>query len=95
MAASLARHYEAVALKLGPDGVLIATDGSCPRRFPAIAPVARDTTGAGDAFCAGFLAAWLSGAGLTSAALAASRAAAAAVAVLGGRPPVGAAQTPG
>jgi sugar/nucleoside kinase (ribokinase family) len=95
MAASLARHYGVVALKLGPDGVLIATDGSHPRRFPATASAVRDTTGAGDAFCAGFLAAWLSGAGLASATVAASRAAAAAVAGLGGRPPVQAARTPG
>ena len=95
MAASLARHYGVVALKLGPDGVLVATDGSHPRRFPAIASAVRDTTGAGDAFCAGFLAAWLSGAGLASAAVAASRAAAAAVAGLGGRPPVQATRTLG
>jgi sugar/nucleoside kinase (ribokinase family) len=87
MAARLARHYGVVALKLGPDGVLIATGGSDPRQFPALASVARDTTGAGDAFCAGFLAAWLSGSGLTSATMAASRAAASAVGVLGGRPP--------
>lgn len=90
MAASLARRYGSVALKLGPDGVLVATDGSYPRRFPAIATVVRDTTGAGDAFCAGFLAAWLSGAGHSSAAVAGSRAAAVAVATLGGRPPISA-----
>ena len=86
MAARLTRYYGVVVMKLGADGVLIATDGSTPRRFPAIASVVRDTTGAGDAFCAGFLAAWLGGAGLTSATAAASRTAATAVASLGGRP---------
>ncbi|HTU73978.1 MAG TPA: PfkB family carbohydrate kinase [Trebonia sp.] len=110
MAASLARCYGVVALKLGPDGGLVATRDSRPLRFPAVASVPRDTTGAGDAFCAGFLAAGLSGAGLsgaglsgaglsgaglTSAALAASRAAAAAVSLLGGRPPVPVAGSPG
>jgi sugar/nucleoside kinase (ribokinase family) len=86
MAASLARHYGAVALKLGPDGAVLATDGSQPRWFPATATAVRDTTGAGDAFCAGFLAAWLGGSGLVAATADASRAAAAAVAILGGRP---------
>jgi sugar/nucleoside kinase (ribokinase family) len=86
MAASLARHYGAVALKLGPDGALLATDGSPLRRFPAMAAAVRDTTGAGDAFCAGFLASWLGGGGLAAAMAAAASAAAAAVAILGGRP---------
>lgn len=87
MAAALAGHYEAVALKLGPDGVLLATDGERPRRLPAHPAVVRDTTGAGDAFCAGFIAAWLGGAGLVAAAAAGAASAAAAVAILGGRPP--------
>jgi sugar/nucleoside kinase (ribokinase family) len=90
MAASLARRYGMVALKLGPDGALLAKDGSSPRRFPAVAASARDATGAGDAFCAGFLAAWLGGAGPSSATVAASRVAAAAVAIRGGRPPASA-----
>lgn len=47
----------AVAVKLGPRGVLVwdrARGVSVP--VPALAVVARDPTGAGDAFCGGFLA---------------------------------------
>ena len=43
-------------------------------------------TGAGDAFCAGFLAAWLTGASLAAAAASGGRAAARAVSRFGGRP---------
>jgi ribokinase len=51
-----------VVVTLGPDGALW-TDGTHEVAAPAVAtgPVA-DTTGAGDAFTAGFLAAWLDGA---------------------------------
>jgi sugar/nucleoside kinase (ribokinase family) len=59
MAAMLTSHYGAVALKLGAEGALLATAGAEPRRFPARQATVRDTTGAGDAFCAGFIAAWL------------------------------------
>ncbi len=86
MASLLARHYGAVALKLGPAGVLLAVGGSPPELVPALAALVRDTTGAGDAFCAGFLAAWLGGGGLPMAAAAGASAAAAAVSGLGGRP---------
>jgi sugar/nucleoside kinase (ribokinase family) len=89
MAGSLCAHYGAVALKLGPDGVLLAATGGHltePERFPARPAVVRDTTGAGDAFCAGFLAAWLRGAEAADAARAGLHAAAIAVSVLGGRP---------
>jgi sugar/nucleoside kinase (ribokinase family) len=61
MAAFLTLHYGAVVLKLGADGALLATAGAEPQRFPARQATVRDTTGAGDAFCAGFLAAWLAG----------------------------------
>jgi sugar/nucleoside kinase (ribokinase family) len=57
----LARHYGAVVVKLGADGALLATAGADPEHFAAHPATVRDTTGAGDAFCAGFLAAWLSG----------------------------------
>jgi len=51
-----------VVVTLGPDGA-VWTDGAHEVAAPAVAgaPVA-DTTGAGDAFTAGFLAAWLDGA---------------------------------
>jgi len=86
MAARLARHYGVVAMKLGPAGALLATPGAEPEGFPAHPAVVRDTTGAGDAFCAGFLAAWLSGTTLAGAVKAGTRAAAEAVSLLGGRP---------
>jgi sugar/nucleoside kinase (ribokinase family) len=100
-AAFLARHYDAVVIKLGADGALLTTAGTGARRFPAHPAAVRDTTGAGDAFCAGFLATWLSGEGgpgqpvapdgqvrqsLLAAMDAGGRAAAIAVSGLGGRP---------
>jgi sugar/nucleoside kinase (ribokinase family) len=86
MAVRLARRYQAVAMKLGPEGALLATADAEPQRFPAPPAVVRDTTGAGDAFCAGFLAAWLSGSAYADAIRAGARTAAGAVSTLGGRP---------
>jgi sugar/nucleoside kinase (ribokinase family) len=85
-AAVLARNYGAVVLKLGADGAVLAVGDAPPVRIPAWPAAVRDTTGAGDAFCAGFLAAWLGGAPLAAAGAAAAKAAALAVAALGGRP---------
>lgn len=86
VAAKLAESFAVVALTLGPDGIVIATAGA-----PAIiVPVARleraGTIGVGDAFSAGFLAAWLTGEPCTSAANAGARLAARAIAIVGGRP---------
>ncbi len=54
-------YYSAVVLKLGPDGAVYAdTDGNHLRE-PAVPVGVEDTTGAGDAFSAGFLAAVLDG----------------------------------
>jgi sugar/nucleoside kinase (ribokinase family) len=87
LAVDLARHYGIVALKLGPDGAVIAAAREPELiRIKAVPVQVRDTTGAGDAFCAGFLAAWLTGAGLKAAAAAGASTASKAVAVLGGRP---------
>jgi len=85
-AAALAGNYGAVVVKLGADGAVLAVGDAAPVPIPARPAVARDTTGAGDAFCAGFLAAWLAGVPLTEAGTAAAKAAALAVAALGGRP---------
>jgi sugar/nucleoside kinase (ribokinase family) len=58
----LLAYYPGVVLKLGAEGALYAgADGERARVRAAPARVA-DTTGAGDALCAGFLAARLSGA---------------------------------
>ena len=59
--ARLARHFPVVALKCGGDGAMLAMQGeTLSRSTPAVDVV--DTTGAGDAFNAGFLHAWLDGA---------------------------------
>jgi len=84
---ALLEHYEAVALKLGPAGALVARSGGRRVRVPATAVPVVDTTGAGDAFSAGFLAGFLAGDGLDSCAAAAVAAAARAVARVGARPP--------
>lgn len=87
MAAVLTCYYRTVVVKLGADGALVASEGAEPERIAARSAVVRDTTGAGDAFCAGFLAAWLTGSPVTAAARAAAEAAAVAVSGIGGRPP--------
>jgi sugar/nucleoside kinase (ribokinase family) len=59
--ALLALGPRVVAIKLGPAGALaIAADGRTSR-VPAVPVEPVDTTGAGDSFDAGFLAAWLAG----------------------------------
>jgi sugar/nucleoside kinase (ribokinase family) len=50
-----------VAVKLGAAGALAAGPGGEIVRVPALPVKAVDTTGAGDSFDAGFLAAWLDG----------------------------------
>jgi sugar/nucleoside kinase (ribokinase family) len=81
----LAGHGLVAVVKLGPHGAL-AVDGSRTVRRAA-APVASiDSTGAGDAFAAGFLAAWRLDASLASAVESATRLAAQAVGRLGARP---------
>jgi sugar/nucleoside kinase (ribokinase family) len=54
-------YYSAAVLKLGPDGAVYADTGGTYLREPAVPVDVEDTTGAGDAFSAGFLAAWLDG----------------------------------
>jgi sugar/nucleoside kinase (ribokinase family) len=92
MASRLARHYDVVALKLGAAGCVLAVPGQVPVPIPAHPAQARDTTGAGDAFCGAFLSRWLAGgpdpstADLTGAAEFAARIAASVVTRFGARP---------
>jgi sugar/nucleoside kinase (ribokinase family) len=87
MAARLTRHYGAVVLKLGADGCVLATPGAAPIRIPAYPADARDTTGAGDAFCGAFLSRWLADPlDLAGAARFATRIAATVVTRFGARP---------
>ena len=78
-ARTLAQRYPVVTVKLGPDGALWASGDVLVHR-PAHPTTVVDTTGAGDAFAAGLLAAWLRSADLDpAAALDAGQALAAAV----------------
>ncbi len=85
VADSLASRFPVVVLTLGPDGVLVAA-GRERVRLPAVPVTVVDTTGAGDAFCAGFLRAWTESADASVAARAGLELAASAVGRLGARP---------
>jgi ribokinase len=82
----LAERFPEVVVKLGPDGALWS-DGGSELRVPA-EPLADviDSTGAGDAFAAGLLAARLAGAEPAEALAAGCRLAARAVVTAGARP---------
>ena len=84
----------AVVLKLGPDGALRVDRAGAVTRVPAEVADVVDTTGAGDAFDAGFLAARLSGSSPVEALAAGIRLAARAV-LEGGRPAAGTARPRG
>jgi sugar/nucleoside kinase (ribokinase family) len=86
VAERLLDHYPAVVLKLGAAGALYAGADGERVRLPAEPARVADTTGAGDALCAGFLAAWLSGAPPAAALRRGVELAARAVERLGGRP---------
>ncbi|MEU6630111.1 PfkB family carbohydrate kinase [Streptomyces parvus] len=88
-AAELSRWFPRVVVTLGARGAVVAAGGEVIGRVPGTAvrePV--DSTGAGDAFTGGFLAALLAGADEVTAAAEGCRAGAAAVTTVGGRPPV-------
>ncbi|MFI6895718.1 carbohydrate kinase family protein [Streptomyces sp. NPDC050256] len=88
-AAKLSLLVRQVAVTLGKGGALLATAGTVTARVPAEpVPAAVDSTGAGDAFTGGFLAARLAGADDASAVTAGCRAGAEAVTTVGGRPPL-------
>lgn len=61
IATVLTRHYPEVVLKLGPAGAIYAAADGSRTHMPAANERALDTTGAGDALSAGFLAARLAG----------------------------------
>ena len=82
--AEIAARIEAptLVLTLGADGVIVEGE----HLAAVTAPSAVDPTGAGDAFCAGFLARWVHDHDAVTAARAGTEVAARAVGVVGGRP---------
>ena len=82
----LTERYQTVAVKRGPLGAEVATSELLLKAVPPAVEVI-DTTGAGDAFLAGFLAARLGGAGLEHCLAEGVKAGAEATTRLGGRPP--------
>ena len=85
-ARALSFHYGQSVVKLGADGALWAEDGIA-HSVPTTPLRVVDTTGAGDAFAAGFLAARIGGIAPLLATRLAHTYAASAVTKLGGRPP--------
>jgi sugar/nucleoside kinase (ribokinase family) len=85
-ARALARRFDEVVVTLGPAGALW-TDGDAVLRAAAVSVDAVvDSTGAGDAFAAGFLSARVSGASTAEALAAGCRLGARAVVTPGARP---------
>jgi sugar/nucleoside kinase (ribokinase family) len=83
---NLLELYPAVVLKLGARGALYADAKGRRSRVSAEQVRVADTTGAGDALCAGFLSAWLAGAAPEEALRRGVGTAARAVEIVGGRP---------
>jgi len=86
IAQKLAKSFPVVALTLGSAGVIVASKSDFV--VLNVVPAATvDPTGAGDAFCAGFLAEWILSHDPRAAAAAGAKLAARAVGIVGGRPP--------
>ncbi|MGE5827282.1 MAG: carbohydrate kinase family protein [Micromonosporaceae bacterium] len=86
LAAELTAFARAVVVKLGAGGALWADATGVVARVPARPAAVVDPTGAGDAFAAGLLAAWLAGAAPSEALAAGTRLGALAVSQVGARP---------
>jgi len=87
VAAKLAETFETVVLTLGGEGVAVAS-GDEVTIVNAVTVDVVDPTGAGDAFCAGFLDEWVRTGDPVGAARAGTLVAALAVSVIGARPVV-------
>lgn len=84
--AALAEHYGRVVLKLGAAGALMGDRRGIIAAAAAPKVEVVDTTGAGDAFAAGFITAELGGANASAALAAGAAAGARAVTLVGGQP---------
>lgn len=82
----LVPNYGRVVIKLGGAGAVVGTAAGLRLSLPAPRVDVVDTTGAGDAFAAGFLSAELGGEALEAALAAGIRAGAVAVTQIGGQP---------
>ncbi|MEV4170927.1 PfkB family carbohydrate kinase [Nonomuraea sp. NPDC049709] len=85
----LSERYGTAVVKLGADGALAAVDGAVVATAQGVSTEVVDSTGAGDAFAAGYLAATLRGYGVQAGLEAGCRAGAECVAQVGGRPRYG------
>jgi sugar/nucleoside kinase (ribokinase family) len=85
----LSETYDTAVVKLGPQGAVAATGGQVTAAADGVRAQVVDSTGAGDAFAAGYLTALLDGAGEGPSLEAGCRAGAACVALVGGRPRYG------
>ncbi len=92
-ARDLAAHYGGAVVKCGAHGA-VWSDGDHVHHEPADSVAVVDTTGAGDAFAAGYLAGVLDGLAPAEALRAAVHTAATVVGVMGARPPDDAGLTP-
>ena len=88
IAQALQARFERAIMTLGAEGVLVIERGRAPVAVPAPPVRLVDPTGAGDAFAAGFLERWVHAKDAVAASEAGVFAAARAVMVMGGRPPV-------
>lgn len=90
-AAALSARYGTAVVKLGGAGALVAVAGAVRALRPAAGATegAVDSTGAGDAFAAGYLTAWISGAGELQALERGIETGTACVGLVGGRPRYG------
>ncbi|GAA0369263.1 PfkB family carbohydrate kinase [Microbispora corallina] len=85
----LGARYGVAAVKIGAEGALLSREGRIVARAAPPATVVTDSTGAGDAFAAGFLTGLLAGVPDEEALRRGCSAGAAAVAQVGGRPKFG------
>jgi sugar/nucleoside kinase (ribokinase family) len=85
----LLEYSEVVVIKRGSLGAIAKARGYDSIGIPAVSATVVDTTGAGDSFAAGFIAAFSAKRDLTAAMTAGTELAAQCVAIVGGRPRVG------
>jgi ribokinase len=88
LAGSLARVVSRAVVTLGAAGAVFSDGSGTTHAVPAFPTEVVDSTGAGDAFAAGVLAAWLADGDLGAAVRAGARTAAQSLALVGGRPHV-------